>query len=107
MYPTTKPRPDLQALGINYRKISILAIGTDAIGTDAIETDIYIDTSFVIPKLESLYPENLLGSKKPFEQGLGPAPLARTVGDPSHAMSLKKKTYIQQIVTLKRAKIRI
>ncbi|QDS77934.1 hypothetical protein FKW77_001204 [Venturia effusa] len=58
--PPNMPRPDLEALGINYRKIPILAIGKD----------IYIDTHLIIPKLESLYPDNVLGSSKPFEQGL-------------------------------------
>jgi hypothetical protein len=40
--PPQMPRPDLQALGINYRKIPILAIGRD----------IYLDTRIIIETLE-------------------------------------------------------
>jgi glutathione S-transferase len=58
--PPHVPRPDLQALGINYRKIPILAIGRD----------IYLDTRIIIETLEKLHPKGALGSKKPFEQGL-------------------------------------
>jgi len=32
--PPQMPRPDLQALGINYRKIPILAIGRDIIAEE-------------------------------------------------------------------------
>jgi glutathione S-transferase len=54
------PRPVLQQLGIQYRRIPILAIGRD----------IYCDTRLIIDKLEELFPENRIGSRSPFEKGL-------------------------------------
>ncbi|KAJ8115149.1 hypothetical protein OPT61_g3136 [Boeremia exigua] len=42
----TWPRPDIQQLGINYRRIPVLAIGRD----------IYCDTSLMLEKLETLFP---------------------------------------------------
>jgi len=44
--PITQPRPDLAALGVNYRRIPILSIGRD----------IYCDTLLILEKLESIYP---------------------------------------------------
>lgn len=44
--PITQPRPDLAALGVNYRRIPLLSIGRD----------IYCDTLLIIEKLEALYP---------------------------------------------------
>lgn len=58
--PPNLPRPDLQRLGVNYRRIPILAIGRD----------IYCDTRLIIQKLEELFPSGRLGSVIPFEQGL-------------------------------------
>lgn len=46
--PITQPRPDLAALGVNYRRIPVLAIGRD----------IYCDTLLILEKLESLYPDS-------------------------------------------------
>ena len=40
------PRPDLEALGINYRRIPIVAIGKD----------VYCDTLLILDKLERLFP---------------------------------------------------
>ena len=40
------PRPDLEALGVNYRRIPVVAIGRD----------IYCDTLLILQKLEKLYP---------------------------------------------------
>jgi len=40
------PRPDVQALGTEYRRIPLLAIGTD----------IYLDTRLILQKLEQLFP---------------------------------------------------
>ena len=54
------PRPILQErLGINYRRIPLMAIGRD----------VYIDTRLMLRKLETLYPEGRLGSSNSFEQG--------------------------------------
>lgn len=44
--PITQPRPTLAALGLNYRRIPVLALGRD----------IYCDTLLILEKLESLYP---------------------------------------------------
>ncbi|OCT45830.1 glutathione S-transferase [Cladophialophora carrionii] len=54
------PRPVLQQLGVQYRRIPILAIGRD----------IYCDTRLIIDKLEELFPENRISSTSPFEKGL-------------------------------------
>jgi glutathione S-transferase len=40
------PRPDLKALGVEYRRIPVLAIGRD----------VYTDTRLILSKLEALYP---------------------------------------------------
>ncbi len=54
------PRPVLERLGIQYRRIPILAIGRD----------IYCDTRLIIDKLEELFPDSRITSKSPFERGL-------------------------------------
>ena len=46
------PRPDLAALGVNYRRIPVLSIGRD----------IFTDTRLILSKLETL---NFSGSKEP------------------------------------------
>lgn len=60
--PIGWPRPDLEALNIRYRRIPLLAIGKD----------IYYDTSLILAKLETLYPDNRLGATatQPTEQAL-------------------------------------
>lgn len=40
------PRPDISALGVSYRRIPILSIGSD----------IYLDTRLILQKLEQLFP---------------------------------------------------
>ena len=54
------PRPVLEKLGIQYRRIPILAIGRD----------VYCDTRLIIDKLEELFPDTRIGSKSPFERGI-------------------------------------
>jgi hypothetical protein len=54
------PREQLEELGINYRRIPIMAIGKD----------IYCDTRLMIPKLEELFPENRLGAQNPFDSAV-------------------------------------
>lgn len=44
------PRPDLKALGVNYRRIPVMAIGRD----------IYCDTRIMLRKLEELFPNSPL-----------------------------------------------
>ncbi|KAJ0307047.1 hypothetical protein COL516b_004279 [Colletotrichum fioriniae] len=46
MQPPVLPRPDVAKLGLNYRRIPILAIGRD----------VYLDTRLMLRKLEQLYP---------------------------------------------------
>jgi len=45
------PRPDLEALNVNYRRIPLLSIGKD----------IYLDTRLILRKLETLFPDGALG----------------------------------------------
>ncbi|KAK2743374.1 hypothetical protein FQN55_007313 [Onygenales sp. PD_40] len=54
------PRPDLNALGVQYRRIPVLVIGRD----------IYCDTRLILRKLEELYPDGRLGAKDPSGQAL-------------------------------------
>ncbi|KXS97774.1 hypothetical protein AC579_8824 [Pseudocercospora musae] len=59
--PPNMPRPILQQrLGINYRRIPIMAIGRD----------IYIDTRLMLAKLETFFPENRLGAEDGFGAGV-------------------------------------
>merc|ERR1712098_509555 len=50
--PPIMPRPDLEAIGVNYRRIPICAIGKD----------VYCDTRIIIRKLEELFPDGALGA---------------------------------------------
>ncbi|VUC35419.1 unnamed protein product [Clonostachys rosea] len=51
--PPVMPRPDLsKGLGINYRRIPVLAIGRD----------LYFDTRLMLEKLEQMIPEGKLGA---------------------------------------------
>jgi glutathione S-transferase len=54
------PRPDLQALGIKYRRIPLCAIGKD----------VYIDTRIILQKLEKLFPEGKLGATDPDQRAM-------------------------------------
>lgn len=46
------PRPDLAALGVNYRRIPVLSIGRD----------VYCDTRLILQKLEEKFPTGALGA---------------------------------------------
>ena len=48
------PRPDLQKIGVNYRRIPLLAIGRD----------VYCDTRIILRKLEELVPDGRLGASR-------------------------------------------
>lgn len=48
--PPTMPRPDLKALGVNYRRIPVMTIGRD----------IYCDTRIMLRKLEEFFPNSPL-----------------------------------------------
>ncbi|KAI0205935.1 glutathione S-transferase [Astrocystis sublimbata] len=45
MQPRIMPRPDLNLLGVSYRRIPVLSIGRD----------VYLDTRLIVQKLETLY----------------------------------------------------
>ncbi|KAH7358424.1 glutathione S-transferase [Plectosphaerella cucumerina] len=47
LQPTLMPRPDLELLGINHRRIPLMAI----------DKDIYVDTRLILAKLETLFPD--------------------------------------------------
>lgn len=49
------PRPDLNALGVQYRRIPILTIGKD----------IYCDSRLILQKLEERFSEGRLGLEDP------------------------------------------
>jgi glutathione S-transferase len=54
------PRPQLEELGVNYRRIPILAIGRD----------VYCDSRLIIEKLEQLFPEGKIGASDAHERGI-------------------------------------
>ncbi|KAJ4988922.1 glutathione S-transferase [Stagonosporopsis vannaccii] len=58
--PPVMPRPDLAAIGVNYRRMPLMAIGKD----------IYIDSRMIISKLESLYPNSPLSATTAEQAGL-------------------------------------
>lgn len=53
--PMIMPRPDLQAIGVNYRRIPVLSIGKD----------VYCDTRIILRKLEQFFPDGTLGANSP------------------------------------------
>lgn len=58
------PRPDLAALGVNYRRIPLLSVGRD----------IYCDTLIILEKLEKMYPESsgyrMISGRNPTERAM-------------------------------------
>lgn len=58
--PPVMPRPDLAAIGVNYRRIPVMAIGKD----------VYLDTRLMLAKLEELYPDNKLGATDPDQKAV-------------------------------------
>jgi glutathione S-transferase len=48
LQPPIMPRPDVEAIGTQYRRIPVLSVGRD----------IYNDTRLILRKLEQLYPSN-------------------------------------------------
>ncbi|KAK5232057.1 hypothetical protein LTR47_006898 [Exophiala xenobiotica] len=54
------PRPDLGALGVNYRRIPVMAIGRD----------IYCDSRIILHKLEELLPDGALGASTPHDKAI-------------------------------------
>ncbi len=52
--PPVLPRPDLNALGVKYRRIPLMSIGRD----------VYCDTRLILQKLEKHFPNGALGSSQ-------------------------------------------
>ena len=55
LQPVTLPREDVNALGVNYRRIPIMAMGRN----------IYCDTRLMLQKLEEKFPDGKLGASQP------------------------------------------
>lgn len=53
--PHMLPRPDLEALNVEYRRIPILSIGKD----------IYLDSRHILSKLETVFPDSAIGARTP------------------------------------------
>lgn len=49
------PRPDLEAIGVGYRRIPVMAIGKD----------VYCDTRIILRKLEEFFPHGKIGASSP------------------------------------------
>jgi len=58
--PVYLPRPDVNALGVNYRRIPLMAIGRD----------VYCDSRLILLKLERMFPEGSLGASDPEQRAL-------------------------------------
>ncbi|KAG5305093.1 glutathione S-transferase (GST) family protein, conidia-enriched transcript [Histoplasma capsulatum var. duboisii H88] len=61
LQPIIMPRPDLHALGVQYRRVPVMCVGKD----------IYCDSRLILRKLEELYPEGeRLGAADPDGQAI-------------------------------------
>lgn len=60
MQPPILPRPDVKALGVNYRRIPILAIGRD----------VYCDTRLILLKLERMFTGSTLSASEADQEGI-------------------------------------
>ncbi|KAH8157877.1 hypothetical protein CIB48_g10376 [Xylaria polymorpha] len=72
--PRIMPRPDLNLLGVSYRRIPVLSIGRD----------VYLDTRLIFQKLEALYPASaahpgISGAGNPAHAALEQLISARTI----------------------------
>jgi len=54
------PRPDLEVIGVKYRRIPIMTIGRD----------VYCDTRLILAKLEQLFPNSILGASQPDQKAV-------------------------------------
>ena len=60
LQPPVIPRPDVNALGINYRRIPLMSIGRD----------VYCDTRIILQKLEQRFPDGALGATQPDQKAI-------------------------------------
>ena len=58
--PPYLPREDLNALGVKYRRIPVMAIGRD----------IYCDSRLILLKLEEKFPSGALGAQQPDQKAI-------------------------------------
>jgi len=80
------PRPDLELLGVGYRKIPVLAIGKD----------VYCDSRLILSKFETLYPNSTLALSTPAEVGIGKLFESWTVDGGIFANAVKMMPYWQE-----------
>jgi len=60
LQPAILPRPDLEALNVNYRRVPLLSIGRD----------MYLDSRLILRKLEAAFPSGALGGTTPDQRAL-------------------------------------
>ncbi|KAF2492900.1 hypothetical protein BU16DRAFT_93411 [Lophium mytilinum] len=60
LQPPVMPRADLDALGVKYRRIPVMAIGRD----------VYCDTRLILRKLEEMFPDGALGATGPEQKAI-------------------------------------
>lgn len=58
--PPVMPRPDLEAIGVKYRRIPLMAVGKD----------IYCDTRLMLSKLNELFPGSALEAATPEQKAI-------------------------------------
>ena len=58
--PVYLPREDINALGVNYRRIPIMSIGRN----------VYCDTRLILLKLEERFPSGALGASQPQQKAV-------------------------------------
>jgi glutathione S-transferase len=80
------PRPDLELIGVGYRKIPIMAIGKD----------VYCDSRLIISTLESLYPNNALSPSTPADIGIRKLFESWTIDGGIFANTVKMMPYWQE-----------
>ncbi|CAN9174301.1 unnamed protein product [Alternaria alternata] len=80
------PRPDLELIGVGYRKIPIMAIGKD----------VYCDSRLIISTLESLYPNNALSPSTPADVGIRKLFESWTIDGGIFANTVKMMPYWQE-----------
>jgi len=85
--PLKLPRPDLNALGIKYRRVPVLAI----------DRDLYLDSRCIIHRLEELFPASQRhpALSSPYTRALSQL-IIRTVVDPPNGVFSRAITFIDE-----------
>ncbi|KAL1797067.1 hypothetical protein ACET3X_005607 [Alternaria dauci] len=84
--PAFMPRPDLEFIGVGYKKIPIMTIGKD----------VYCDSRLIISKLESLYPGSTLSPATPADIGIRKLFESWTIDGDIFANAVKMMPYWQE-----------